>query len=63
MSLCTTAHPLHTRFTNISGASVSETTVRPNPRSETVAVAELELYRAADGDDGPFDFADTERWA
>jgi hypothetical protein len=37
--------------------------VRPNPRSETVAVAELELYRAADGDDGPFDFADTERWA
>jgi hypothetical protein len=26
-------HPLHTIFTNIFGASVSETTMRPNPRS------------------------------
>jgi hypothetical protein len=30
-SLCTTAHPLHTRFTNTFGASVSETIMRPNP--------------------------------
>ena len=32
MSLCTTAHPLHTRYTKIFGTSVSETTMRPNPR-------------------------------
>jgi hypothetical protein len=31
-SLCTTAHPLHTIFTNIIGTSVSETTKRPNLR-------------------------------
>jgi hypothetical protein len=31
-SLCTTAHPLYTRFANIFGASISETTIRPNPR-------------------------------
>ena len=29
---CTTAHPLHTRFTNVFGASVSEAAVRPDPR-------------------------------
>jgi hypothetical protein len=43
LSLCNTARPLHTRFTKIVGASISETTVRPNPRSElggmTVLVA------------------------
>jgi hypothetical protein len=27
-------HPLHTRITNIFGASVSEAKMRPNPRSE-----------------------------
>ena len=30
LSLCTTAHPLYTRFANIFGASISETTMRPN---------------------------------
>jgi hypothetical protein len=34
LSLCTTAHPLYTRFTNIFGASISEATMRPNPRQE-----------------------------
>ena len=33
VSRCTTAHPLHTRFTNKFGAFFfSEATVRPNPR-------------------------------
>ena len=32
-SLSTTAHPLHTRLAKILGASVSEATMRPNPRS------------------------------
>ena len=33
LSLCTTAHPLHTRLANISTTSISETTImRPNPR-------------------------------
>ena len=32
MSLCDTAHPLHARFANIFGASISEVTMRPNPR-------------------------------
>ena len=32
LSLCTTAHPLYTRFTNIIGASIFEPTMRPNPR-------------------------------
>ena len=27
-----TAHPLHTRFANIFGASIYEATMRPNPR-------------------------------
>jgi hypothetical protein len=31
-SLCTTNHSIHTRFTNIFGTSISETTMRPNPR-------------------------------
>ena len=30
--LCTTAHPLHTRFANVFGASVPDTTMRPDPR-------------------------------
>jgi hypothetical protein len=32
-SLHTTPHPPYTRFTNIFGASISETAPRPNPRS------------------------------
>jgi hypothetical protein len=31
LSLCTTAHPFHTRIANIFGASISEATMRPNP--------------------------------
>jgi hypothetical protein len=30
--VCATAHPLSTRFANIFGACISETTMRPNPR-------------------------------
>jgi hypothetical protein len=33
LSLCTTAYPLHTIFAKILGTSISETTMRPNPRS------------------------------
>jgi hypothetical protein len=32
LSLCTTAHPLYTGFTNIFGASIFEATTRPNSR-------------------------------
>ena len=32
LSLCTSAHPLHTRFSNILGAAVAEATMRPGPR-------------------------------
>jgi hypothetical protein len=32
LSLCTTAHPLYNRIVNIFGTSISETTMRPNPR-------------------------------
>jgi hypothetical protein len=35
LSLCTTAHPLHTRFTEVFGASISETTMRANPSPDT----------------------------
>jgi hypothetical protein len=38
LSLCrTTAHPLHTRFANIFGTSVSEATMRPNPNVQVLA--------------------------
>ena len=30
--LCTTVHPLRTRVFNIFGTSLSEATMRPNPR-------------------------------
>jgi hypothetical protein len=33
LSRNTAAHPLHARFANISGASISDATMRPNPRS------------------------------
>jgi hypothetical protein len=32
LSLCTAANPLHTRFANIFGISISDTTMRPDPR-------------------------------
>jgi hypothetical protein len=32
VSLCATAHPLHTRTAKVFGASFSEATMRPNPR-------------------------------
>ena len=32
LSLCTTAHPLHTIFAKIIGTSLSGMTLRPNPR-------------------------------
>jgi hypothetical protein len=32
LSLCTTADPLYTTFTNIFGTSISEATLRPDPR-------------------------------
>jgi hypothetical protein len=32
LSLCTNVHPLQTIFTNIFGTSISETTMRPNPK-------------------------------
>ena len=35
-SHCTTAHPLHTRYPNIFGTSISETTMRPNPTPHPV---------------------------
>ena len=31
-SRCATAHPLHTRFANIFGASISEAVTRPDPK-------------------------------
>jgi hypothetical protein len=41
LSLRTTAHPLHTRFANIFGASASETTLRPNPNQGSSAGTEM----------------------
>jgi hypothetical protein len=35
LSRCTAARPVHTRFANILGASISEATMRPNPRSRS----------------------------
>ena len=35
LSLFTTAHPLHTRFANTFGTSISQTTMRPNPKIAT----------------------------
>jgi hypothetical protein len=32
LSLCTAAHPLHTGVANVLGVSISEATMRPNPR-------------------------------
>ena len=46
MSLCTAAHPLYTRFTNMFGASISETTMRPNPKVRQLRV-ELEASQVA----------------
>ena len=38
LSLCTTVHPFYTKFAKILGASISETTIRPNPRYKLVVV-------------------------
>jgi hypothetical protein len=38
LSLCTTAHPLHTIFTKIVCTSVSAMTMRPDPRPDTFFV-------------------------
>jgi hypothetical protein len=35
LSLCSTGDPLYTRFAKRVGASISETTMRPNPRLVT----------------------------
>ena len=32
VSLCTTAHPIYTRFASIFGASISEAAMRPHPK-------------------------------
>jgi hypothetical protein len=40
LSLCTTAQLLYTRFTNLLGASIFETTMRPNPIQAAIAAAE-----------------------
>jgi hypothetical protein len=34
LSLCTTSHPMHASSTHMFGASVSEPTMRPNPRKD-----------------------------
>ena len=47
LSRCTTAHPLHTRFTNEFGIYISETRVRPNQIGACVAVAMLRKARKA----------------
>jgi hypothetical protein len=44
LSLRATAHPLYSRFTNTFGASFSEATMRPNPRS--MSIKELTKYYA-----------------
>ena len=41
LSLCTTAHPLHTRFTKIIGTSISEATMRPNAGRRALARADV----------------------
>ena len=46
LSLCTTAHPLHSRCTNIFGASLSEMVMRPNPRYGPVAAPHVQQHLA-----------------
>jgi hypothetical protein len=49
-SVCTTAHPLHTRIANPFGTSISETIMRPNPRCGAAierGVAELTAFVAS----------------
>jgi hypothetical protein len=52
VALCSLAHPLHTRSTNVFGASISEARTRPHPRwrwaqrsSSTAAIRTREPYR------------------
>ena len=52
LSLCATVHPLHTRFTNTFGTSISETTMRPNPRllvTASVTGRTLKVFKLAGG--------------
>jgi hypothetical protein len=41
LPLCTTAHPLHTRFANIFGTSLSEAAMRPNSRCLSIPAPPL----------------------
>lgn len=38
-SPCATVHPLHTRFDQIFGGSISEVTMRPDPNREIICIA------------------------
>jgi hypothetical protein len=49
LSLRATAHPLHTRSNNIFGTSISEATMRPNPRSRCTSRAASRSTRARSG--------------
>jgi hypothetical protein len=46
LSLCTIAHPLHTRIANIFGTSISEVTMRPNPRPASLDRAAAAIAKA-----------------
>jgi hypothetical protein len=48
LSLCTTAHPLHTIFSIIFGTSLCETTMRPDPRSSCSGPAWIGAPQASD---------------
>jgi hypothetical protein len=52
LSLCTIAHPFYPRIANIFGASISETTMRPNPTLEAAARRASELPGLAAGGHG-----------
>jgi hypothetical protein len=39
LTLCATAHPRHTRSTNVFGTSISEATLRPNPRQGSSGIS------------------------
>ena len=41
LSLCTTAHPLHTRFAKTIGTAIAKVTMRPNPRHGDQTLANM----------------------
>jgi hypothetical protein len=47
LPLCATAHPLHTGFTKIIGASISDTTMRLNPKVEALGICLCERMSKA----------------